>query len=87
MSLTWDQEKRKELGIQLAHIRQEGNNTKIKATEYIKMVHESVPDEKRSIEAKVVELIEKLMGVHYKCSAEMKGMDVSRWQLENELKK
>ena len=61
MSLTWDQEKRKELNIQLAHIRQEGNSTKIKATEHIKMVHESVADGKRDIEAKVVEQIEKLL--------------------------
>jgi hypothetical protein len=55
MSLTWDQEKRKELNLQLARIRQEGNNTKIKAAEHIKMVHESVADGRRDIEAKVPE--------------------------------
>lgn len=87
MSLNWDQEKRRELNLQLARIRQEGNNTKIKAAEHIKMVHESVADGRRDIEAKVAEQIEKLMDVYHKCNAEKKSMDVSRWQIENELKK
>ena len=63
MSLNWDQEKRKELNLQLARIRQEGNNTKIKAAEHIKMVHQSVADGRHGIEAKVAEQIEKLMDV------------------------
>ena len=66
MRLNWDQEKRRELNLQLARIRQEGNNTKIKAAEHIKMVHESVADGRRDIEAKVAEQIEKLMDVYHK---------------------
>ena len=61
MSLAWDQEKRKELNIKLAHIRQEVNNTMIKATEHIKMVYDSAADGKRDIEANVAQQIEKLM--------------------------